>query len=123
MWGLLVSWALLALAFYLTTLVVPGIRVEGGVLGYLLAALVFGLLNAVLGPLLRIATFPLRMLTFGLFALVINAALLLLAAHFETALKVDGFLSAIVGAVVLSVISALLNAIAGPILRRAVQRG
>jgi putative membrane protein len=117
MWGLLVSWALLAVAFYLTARVVPGIRVTGDSAPYLGAAVAFGLLNAVLGPVLRLATLPLRILTLGLCAFVLNAILLLIVARFVPALSVDGLLTAIVGAFVLSLISALLNALVGPILR------
>jgi putative membrane protein len=120
MWGLLISWALLAIAFYLTTQVVPGIRVTGGAFAYLLTALVFGLVNSVLGPVLRLATLPLRIFTLGLFAFVLNAILLLIVAHFVPALSVDGLLTALVGAFVLSIASALLNALVGPILRAAV---
>jgi putative membrane protein len=119
MWGLLISWALLAVAFFLTTQLVPGIRVTGGILAYLLTALVFGLVNSVLGPMLRIATLPLRILTLGLFAFVLNAVLLLAVAHFVPALTVDNFLTAVIGAFVLSILSALLNALVGPILRAA----
>jgi putative membrane protein len=121
MWGLLISWALLAVAFFLTTQVVPGIRVTGGgSVPYLGAAVAFGLLNAVLGPVLRLATLPLRIFTLGLFAFVLNAILLLVVAHLVPGLSVDGLLTAIVGAFVLSVISALLNALVGPILRAAI---
>lgn len=119
MWGLIVSWLLLAVAFFLTTRVVPGITVTGGIPAYLVTALVFGLVNATLGPLLRIATLPLRIMSLGLFALVINAVLLLVAAALTPALSISGLLSAIVGAFVLSVLSALLNALVGPILRHA----
>lgn len=121
MWGLLVGWGLLAVAFFLTTQVVPGIHVKGGVPAYLLAALVFGLVNAILGPILRIATLPLRILTLGLFALVINAALLLIASALFSGLTVDGVWSAIIGGLILSIISALLNAFVGPVLRLAVR--
>lgn len=120
MWGLIISWTLLAVAFFLTTQVVPGIRVTGGAGAYLLTALVFGLINSVLGPVLRIATLPLRILTLGLFAFVLNAVLLLVVAHFVPALTIDGFVTAVIGAFVLSIVSALLNAIVGPILRLAV---
>ena len=120
MWGLLIGWALLAVAFYLTTQLVPGIRVTGGMPAYLLTALVFGLVNSVLGPILRIATLPLRILTLGMFAFVLNAALLLAVAHFVPALSVDNVLTAVIGAFVLSILSALLNALVGPILRAAV---
>ena len=118
MTGLLITWGLLAIAFYLTTLVVPGIHVTGGFFAYLFAALVFGLVNAVLGPVLRIATLPLRMLTLGLFALVINAVLLLIASALYSGLSVDGLWSALLGGLVLSVITALLNTFARPMLRR-----
>ncbi|HKA49237.1 MAG TPA: phage holin family protein [Candidatus Dormibacteraeota bacterium] len=121
MWGLLVSWGLLAIAFFLTTKVVPGIQVKGGVPAYVLAALVFGLVNAILGPILRIAALPLRILTLGLFALVINAVLLVIASKLFSGLSIDNFLSAILGGLVLSIISALLNAFGSPVLRRAVR--
>ena len=121
MWGLLISWGLLTIAFFLTTKIVPGVQVKGGVTAYLLAALVFGLVNAILGPLLRIAALPLRILTLGLFALVINAVLLLIASKVFSGLSVDNFLSAVLGGLVLSIISALLNAFGGPVLRRAVR--
>src|SRR5439155_15132863 len=75
-WRLLAGWLLIAVAFFLTTLVVPGIHVAGGPGGYLLVAAVFGLVNAVLGPILRFASMPLRILTLGLFSLVVNAVLL-----------------------------------------------
>ena len=121
MWSLLVGWGLLAVGFYLTTRVVPGIQVKGGFFAYLFTALLFGLVNAVLGPILRIATLPLRILTLGLFALVINAALLFIVSAAYSGLSIDGFWSAIVGGLILSIISALLNAFAGPVLRRAVR--
>jgi putative membrane protein len=120
MWGILISWALLAAAFYLTTAIVPGIHVAGGLLAYLGVALVFGLVNSVLGPILRIATLPLRILTLGLFAFVLNAVLLLLVARLVPTLQVDGIIAAVIGAFVLSIASALLNALVGPILRAAV---
>src|SRR5215467_497525 len=121
MWSLLVGWGLLAVAFYLTTRVVPGIQVKGGVAAYLFTALLFGLVNAILGPILRIATLPLRILTLGLFALVINAVLLVIASKLFSGLSIDNFLSAILGGLVLSIISALLNAFGSPVLRRAVR--
>jgi putative membrane protein len=120
MWGVLTSWGLLAVAFYVTTQVVPGIRVTGGGAAYLITAVVFGLVNSVLGPIMRIATLPLRILTLGMFAFVLNAVLLLVVAHFVPALTADNILMAVVGAFVLSIASALLNAIVGPILRVAV---
>src|SRR2546430_295531 len=98
MWGLLIGWALLAVAFYLTAEEVPGIRVTGGMAAYLLTALVFGLVNSALGPILRVATLPLRIFTLGLFAFVLNAVLLLLVARVVPAITIDGLLTALVGA-------------------------
>lgn len=110
---LLAGWAVLAITFFLVTLIVPGIRVEGGVLGYLLTALIFGLVNAILGSVLRVVTLPLKILTLGLFALVVNAALLGLAAWLTPQLSIDGIWSALVGALLISIIAALFNAVVG----------
>jgi putative membrane protein len=122
MWGLIVSWALLAVAFYLTALIVPGIHVVGGVFAFLFIALVFGLVNGILGPILKIATLPIRIMTLGLFSLVINAVLLLLvAAIAPSALKIDNFLWAVVAALVLAIVSMVLNTVIGTVLKRAVK--
>jgi putative membrane protein len=118
-WRLLVGWVLIAVAFYLTTLIVPGIQVGGGVVGYLLVAAVFGLVNAILGPILRIASLPLRILTLGLFSLVINGILLAIVAALLPELKIDGFLTAVVAALVLSILSMLLNLVVGTATRLA----
>src|SRR5215472_3409143 len=120
MWGLLIGWALLAIAFYLTTQVVPGIRETGGAGAYLVTALVFGLVNSMLGPALRVSTLPGRIPTLGMFAFVLNAALLLVVAHVTPTLAVDNLLTIITGAFVLSLLSAVLNALVGPIMRSAV---
>lgn len=107
---LLIGWLVLAVAVYVTTLLVPGIRVTGGVLGYLEVALVFGLINAILGPILRLLSIPFAIITFGLFFLVVNAFLLWLAGQFTHRMDIDHFFfDAIVGALVISVVSWLLN--------------
>lgn len=74
----------------------------------LVAALVLGLLNALLGPILRFLTFPITLLTLGLFAIVINAFLLWLASRLVNGFRVDGALNAILGAVVLGILNALI---------------
>ena len=119
MWGLLAGWALLAIAFLVSMHVVPGVRVKDDLPLSLLVAVVFGLVNVVLGPVLRLATLPLRILTLGLLAFVLNAALLLAADRLVPSLSLEGFWTAIVAAFVLSVLSALLNALVGPVLRAA----
>lgn len=72
------------------------------------AALVLGLLNALLGPILRFLSFPFIFLTLGLFAIVINAFLLWLTGKLVTGFRVDGVLNAILGAVVLGILNALI---------------
>ncbi len=106
--GLLIRWAINAVALYLTTRIVPGVHVAGFG-ATVVAALVLGIVNAVIRPILLILTLPLNILTLGLFTLVINAAMLYLVAGVTHRLQIDSFFSAVVGAVVLSVISFLLS--------------
>jgi len=88
--------------------VVPGISVTGP-LAALIAALAIGLINATLGLLIKILTFPLTLLTLGLFWFVINALMLKLAAALVPGFQVRGFEAAFLGAILLSVVSALLQ--------------
>jgi putative membrane protein len=107
---LLLGWAALAVAFYVTTRIVTGIHVTGGVVGYLEVALVFGLVNAILGPILRIVSIPAIIVTFGLFVLLVNGFLLWIAEQITGALHIDHFFwDAIFGALVLGIVSWVLN--------------
>jgi putative membrane protein len=106
---LLIVWACLAAAFAVTEALVPSVEIDGGVPGLLGVAAVFGLVNAVIGPVLRLLSVPLLLVTFGLFALVINAVLLFITAGLTDALDVGGFFSTAVAAVLVSVISAALG--------------
>src|ERR1039458_4395217 len=91
---LLIQWLLSAVALLVVSELVPGFFVEG--LGpALVAALVIGLLNATLGLLLKIVTFPISILTLGLFLLVINAMMILLASHIVTGFHVSGWIPAL----------------------------
>jgi putative membrane protein len=74
----------------------------------LVAALVLGLLNALLRPVLGFVFFPVTLLTLGLFAIVLNALMLWLAGKLVTGFRIDGALSAILGAIVLSILNALI---------------
>jgi putative membrane protein len=108
----LLSWVVLAVAFYVTTRIVTGIHVAGGTLGYLEVSLVFGLINAILGPILRIVSLPLIILTFGFFVLVVNGFLLWIAEQITGALRIDHFFwDAVFGALVLSIVSWVLNSL------------
>jgi putative membrane protein len=111
-----------ALAFVVVVRIVPGIQVHGGVTEYLIVAAVFGLVNGILGPVLKLVTLPISVLTLGLFMLVLNALLLALSAYLVPALTIDGFWSAFVGAILIGLVSWVLNTfLAGPI-EKAVSR-
>ena len=105
---LLVKWILSALAVWIVAQVVPGIHVSGPVAA-LIAALVIGLVNATIGVIVKVITFPVTILTLGLFWFVINAFMLKLASMFVPGFEVHGFIAALVGALLLSVVSSLLH--------------
>ena len=105
---LLLNWLLSSLALVVVARIVPGFEIRG--LGSaLLAAVVVGFVNATIGVLLKIVTFPLTIVTVGLFWFVINALMLKLAAAFVPGFRINGFLPAFLAAVVLSVINLLLR--------------
>ena len=107
--NLLIRWALNAAALWLTVQLLPGVTIASGGLGPLLvAALVVGLVNAVVRPVMVLLTLPVTLLTFGLFLLVVNGLALAVAAAVSP-LQLAGFGSAVLGALVLSVFSALLS--------------
>src|SRR5271167_4879927 len=105
---LLINWVLSALAVWIMSRIVPGISVSGPVAA-LIAALVIGLINATIGLLLKILTFPLTILTLGLFWFVINALMLELASSFVNGFIVRGFIPALIGAVLMSLVSSVLQ--------------
>jgi putative membrane protein len=106
---LLLNWILSGLAVWIVAHLVPGFSVSG-FKEALLAALVIGFINATIGALLKILTFPLTLITLGLFWLVINALMLKLAsALLSPGFRVDGFLAAFFGAIVLSLVNMLLK--------------
>lgn len=103
---LLANWLLSAVALLIVSHVVTGFRVDS--LGTaLIAALVFGLLNATVGLLLKLVTLPFVILTFGIFLLVVNAVVLELASGFVPGFHIRSFGAAFWGAAVLAVIQML----------------
>ncbi len=102
--GLITRWLLTALAHILTAKIVPGIHIKD-ITTLFLASLVLGLLNAIVRPLLIFFTLPLTIVTLGLFILVINGFTFWLAAHFVPGFQVEGFLPALLGAIVVSLLS------------------
>ena len=106
---LLAQWLLYAFALLVVSNLVPGFFVRG--LGSALAAaLVIGLLNATVGFFLKVVTFPLSILTLGLFLLVINGLMILLASKLVHGFRVNGFWPAFWGAVVLALLGMLIQA-------------
>jgi len=111
---LLLNWVLSAVAVWIVSQVVHGITVNGAK-NALIAALVIGFINATIGLVLKVITFPLTLATLGLFWLVINALMLELAsALLEPGFQVHGFLAAFIGAIVLSLVNLLLKSIVMP---------
>src|SRR6266702_240136 len=103
---LIVSWLISALALWIVAQAIPGIMVRGFP-SALVATAVIAIVNATVGPIRRFLAFPLTLLTLGLFLLVINALLLKLASLFTPGFKVHGFLSAVLGSLVLTVLTAI----------------
>ena len=97
-----------ALALLITARLVTGIDVEG-VYPAIIAALILGILNVVVKPVLVILTLPVTIVTLGLFMFVINASLFMFAASFIDGFNVSGFLVALLGSLIVSVISAVVN--------------
>lgn len=114
---LLLRWAISSLAIFAAVWFVPGIEFSGPGWHIGVVALVFGLLNALLRPLIYLLTCPLVILTLGLFGLVINAMLLgltsALADQLNIAFHIDGFWPAFWGGLVISIVSTLLSVVAG----------
>ena len=106
---LLLRWAVLTLAFWLAAAVVPGVHVHGGFWTFVWVALLFGLVNAIIGPFLRLIALPFTLLTLGLFALVVNGILVAITAGLSSKFDVGGFFSAFVTALVISLVSTVLN--------------
>jgi putative membrane protein len=102
--GLLLNWVLSALALWIVAHVISGFHLSGP-FAALIAALVIGFINATLGLFLKIITFPLTLLTLGIFWLVINAVMIELASAIVPGFRVDSFGAAFWGAIVLSLVN------------------
>jgi putative membrane protein len=107
-----------AAALWVATRMVPGVGYTGGWVAFLGVALVFGVVNTFIGTVTKVLVFPLILVTLGLFIFVINGLMLWLTSRMAEALglgfHVDGFWPAFWGALVISLVSAVLNAMARP---------
>ncbi len=111
--GIIVRTLIIALGLGLANVLVPGVRIEGAVT-LVVAALLLGLVNAVVRPLVVLLTLPLTIVTLGIFLLVINAAMFGLVAAMLGNFAVSGFFSALFGAIIVSLTSMLASWYIGP---------
>ena len=117
--GLLISWAVLAVAFAVTTWLLDGMEVSGGFWGYVWVSALFGIVNAFIGTILRILTFPLTLLTLGLFSIIVNALLLQITDGLSDHFTIDEFWwTAIWGAIIMAIVLVVLNIIISSLLPR-----
>jgi putative membrane protein len=108
----LINWLLSAVAVWVVSRLIPGFHVTSAP-SALIAALVIGLVNATLGLILKIITFPLTILTLGIFWFVINALMLEVASAIVPGFRIDSFVSAFWGAIVLSLVNMVFRWLAG----------
>jgi putative membrane protein len=113
MFSFFLTWFLTAVALFLTAAIVPGIAIASFSVA-IVAAVVLGLINAIVKPILVFFTLPLTLLTLGLFLFVINAIALMLTAYFTRGFQVNSFFDALFGSIILSIISGVLNSLFVP---------
>ncbi|TLM67192.1 MAG: phage holin family protein [Deltaproteobacteria bacterium] len=116
--GFLLQWLVGGVAIIITAYLLPGVAVEG-FFAALVTALVLGLVNAVIRPILILFTLPLNILTLGLFTLVINALMILLAAAIVPGFAVSGFWWALLFGIVLAIVNFALS----PLIKRGEEKG
>jgi putative membrane protein len=106
--GFFLRWSVNLLALVIAGSVIPGIRIQSMAMG-MIAAGILGIVNAVIRPIVLILTFPINLVTLGLFTFVINAAMLKLVADLVPGFVVESFSAAFFGAVLISCISWMMN--------------
>ena len=106
----ILRWIAFALVIRFTAWVIPGITVEN-FWAALIVALVLGVINAFIKPVLQLITLPINVLTLGIFGLVLNALMLMFAGWLSPGFEVDGFLSAFIGSIIISLLSLGINMI------------
>ena len=102
-----------AVALIVTSWIIPGLDITGGPIALLGVAALFGIVTALLGPVLRLLTLPLNVATLGLFTLVVNGILLAVVAGLSSHLQLGGFLSTILAALVLAIVAAIVDLVVG----------
>jgi len=110
MTGLLIRWVINALGLVLIANIIAGVSLHGFGAA-LVAILVLGVANAIIRPILLILTLPLNVITLGLFTFILNGFILYMVASVVSGFQIDGFFSAVVATILLSIISAVTNKI------------
>jgi putative membrane protein len=114
----LIRWALLGVTFAVTAWILDGMDIEGGFWAYVWVSALFGVINAVIGTILRILTLPLTVLTLGLFSIVVNAIVLEITDWVTSDLSIDEFFwTAILAAIIMSIVSMVLDFVLGSLVR------
>jgi putative membrane protein len=114
----LIRWALLGVTFAVTAAILNGMDVSGGFWAYVWVSALFGVINAILGTILRILTLPLTVLTLGLFSIVVNAIILKITDWATSHLSIDEFFwTAIWAAIIMSIVSMVLDFVMGSLVR------
>lgn len=109
---LIIKWAIGAVSIYSAGYLVPGFTVSGWEAAFFAAA-VFGILNTIVRPVLKILTFPVTLITFGLFLFVINGIMVYILGELVAGISVSGMIDAIIASVVISIITMVLNNVLG----------
>lgn len=108
MFGFVLRTAVTAVALWVAVAIVPGLQAGDGQ-ALLLAAIVLGIINATIRPIALVLSIPITILTFGLFVLVVNAAMLSLVARLVPGFTVESFTAALLGSLVVSIVSTVIN--------------
>ena len=105
----MIRWGILAVSLAVAAGLSSDVDVEGGFFGLLWVAIVFGLVNALVRPIVLLLSLPITILTFGLFTFVVNGLMLAITSWLTDSLDVDGFGTAVLAALVITIVSTLLN--------------
>jgi putative membrane protein len=108
---ILLRWAIIGVAFAIAVQLLDNITITGGFWGYVWVSALFGLVNAFIGTVLKILTLPLTIITLGISALLVNTGLLFLTAAISKHLQIHGFWTGIWAALIISLVSVILNRI------------
>ena len=109
--GIIIRILISAVAVYIASVFIPGIKVSGGPTSYLIVAIVLGLLNAFVKPVLTILTIPITVVTLGLFLIVLNILMVYLAAYLVSGFTVSGIIAALLFSIVVSVVTWIIDSV------------